>query len=246
MAEWTTKAAAVVEDGVSDSPSSHPQGARPGFPLICGVDEAGRGPLMGPLVVAGIAVEKPEWLADIGVKDSKKLTPKRREDLAGKIRQFCNIEVVQIPAARIDAMRKEMTMNELEVRAFATVIERLQPVEAYLDAADTREEYFGAEVAKLVPFPFKVVSEHKADAKYPVVSAASIIAKTVRDAEMRKISDELGENAGSGYPSDPVTMAFVRRWMKRTGAPPPYTRLSWETVANLREEKSIKKLEGFS
>ena len=228
-----------------DASGAAPQGARPGAPLICGVDEAGRGPLMGPLVVAGIAVEKPEWLADIGAKDSKKLTPKRREELAGKIRQFCKIEVVQIPAARIDALRKEMTMNELEVRAFATVIERLRPTEAYLDAADTREEFFGSEVAKLVPFPFKVVSEHKADAKYPIVSGASIIAKTVRDAEMRTISKELGENAGSGYPSDPITMAFVRRWMKRTGSPPPYTRLSWETVANLREEKSIKKLESF-
>jgi ribonuclease HII len=200
---------------------------------------------MGPLVVAGIAVEKPEWLADIGVKDSKKLAPKRREELAGKIRQFCKIEVIQIPAARIDALRKEMTMNELEIRTFAAVIERLRPAEAYLDAADTREEYFGVEVAKLVPFPFKVVSEHKADAKYPVVSGASIIAKTVRDAEMRKIGQELGENVGSGYPSDPVTMAFVRRYMSRTGTTPPHTRQSWETVANLREEKSIKKLDAF-
>jgi ribonuclease HII len=226
-----------------DGPRTTPAGN--GKHIVCGVDEAGRGPLMGPLVVAGIAVEKPEWLADIGVKDSKKLTPRRREELAGKIRQFCKIEVVQIPAARIDAMRLEMTMNELEVRAFATVIERLRPLEAYLDAADTREDFFGSEVSKLVPFPVRIFSEHKADSKYPVVSGASIIAKTVRDAEMRKISEELGENAGSGYPSDPVTMSFVRRWMARTGNPPPHTRQSWETVANLREEKRIKKLESF-
>jgi len=200
---------------------------------------------MGPLVVAGIAVEKPEWLADIGAKDSKKLTPKRREELAGKIRQFCKIEVVQIPAARIDAFRQEMTMNELEVRTFAAVIERLRPTEAYLDAADVREAYFWTEVGKLVPFPLKIVSEHKADAKYPIVSGASIIAKTVRDAEMRRIGAELGDTVGSGYPSDPVTMAFVRRYMGRTGSLPPYTRKSWETAGNLLEEKRIKKLESF-
>ena len=222
-----------------------PQGARAGAPLICGVDEAGRGPLRGPLVVAGISVEKPEWLADIGVKDSKKLTPKRREELAGKIRQFCKIEVVPIPAARIYALRKEMTMNELEVRTFAAVIERLRPTEAYLDAADTREKYFGDEVGKLVPFPLKIVSEHKADATYPIVSGASIIAKTVRDAEMRRIGEELNDTVGSGYPSDPITMAFVRRWLNRTGSSPPYTRNSWETMSNLKDEKSIKKLDSF-
>jgi ribonuclease HII len=212
---------------------------------ICGIDEAGRGPVMGPLVVAGISVEKPEWLSDIGVKDSKKLTPLRREELAGKIRQFCDIEVVQIPAARLDALMEEMTLNEVEVRAFANIIEKLRPAEAYLDAADTREEFFGTEVGRLVPFKLKIVSEHKADAKYPVVSGASIIAKTVRDAEVRRIGQELGESVGSGYPSDPKTMAFLRRFMARHGTLPPHTRRAWETAENLEAEKKVKKLDSF-
>jgi len=214
--------------------------------MICGVDEAGRGPVLGPLVVAAIAVENPMWLSDIGVKDSKKLAPKRREELAGKIRQFCKVEVVQLPAARLDAMMEEMTLNEIEIRAFASAIEKLRPDEAYLDAADTREEFFGAEVGKLLPFKLKIVSEHKADAKYPVVSGASIIAKTVRDAEVRKIGEQLRENIGSGYPSDPVTMAFMRRYMNRTGQLPPHTRRAWETAANLVEEKKVKNLDIFT
>ena len=214
--------------------------------MICGVDEAGRGPVLGPLVVAAIAVENPMWLSDIGVKDSKKLAPKRREELAGKIRQFCKVEVVQLPAARLDAMMEEMTLNEIEIRAFASAIEKLRPDEAYLDAADTREEFFGAEVGKLLPFKLKIVSEHKADAKYPVVSGASIIAKTVRDAEVRKIGEQLRENIGSGYPSDPVTMAFMRRYMNRTGQLPPHTRRAWETAANLVEEKKVKNLDSFT
>jgi len=214
--------------------------------MICGVDEAGRGPVLGPLVVAGISVENPMWLSDIGVKDSKKLAPKRREELAGKIRQFCKVEVVQIAAARLDAMMEEMTLNEIEIRAFASAIEKLHPDEAYLDAADTREDYFGKEVGKLVPFSVKIVSEHKADANYPVVSGASIIAKTVRDSEVRKIGDELRENVGSGYPSDPVTMAFMRRWMNRHGQLPPHTRKAWETAENLENEKKIKNLDSFT
>ena len=79
--------------------------------MICGVDEAGKGSVLGPLVVAGIGVSSEERLGDLGVRDSKQLSPKERERLYPLIRRRCKVATVMIDAQEIDATRNEMPMN---------------------------------------------------------------------------------------------------------------------------------------
>lgn len=212
---------------------------------ICGVDEAGRGPVLGPLVVAGALIGDDASLRELGVRDSKKLSPHRREELEREIRRICRCEVIVLPAAEIDALRDEMSLNRIEAKLFATIIERLAPETAYVDSADTVEENFARYIRAELKNPPKIVSEHRADDKYPVVSAASIVAKVRRDAEIARIEGEIGEPIGSGYPSDPGTVAFIEKWIRRTGTLPPHARRSWSTIIKIQNRIKGTKLEDW-
>jgi ribonuclease HII len=211
--------------------------------MICGVDEAGRGPVLGPMVVCAVAVESDSLLTRLGVRDSKKLTPKKREELAPKIRKLAMVELIEVPAEEIDL--RDCSLNELEANVFAQLIDRFSPEVAYVDAADASEEQFAKMIkAKLMCRP-RIVSEHKADDTYPVVSAASIIAKVVRDARIREIEIEMGEPVGSGYMTDPITTAFLARYVSEHKCCPPHTRMSWEPAKNLMMLNSLRKLDTF-
>ena len=181
---------------------------------ICGVDEAGRGPVIGPMVVVGLMVEDDKVLRDLGVKDSKKLTPARREQLAVEVKEVSKHEMVIASAEDIDTLRQRFTMNVIESKMFATVIERLGAKVAYVDAADTNEAEFRKLISCELANPVRVISKHGADELYPVVSAASIIAKTKRDALVEEIRAELDADIGSGYPSDQKTIDFLKQWYK--------------------------------
>ena len=213
--------------------------------MICGVDEAGRGPVLGPLVVAGVMVESDVPLRHLNVRDSKKLSPERRELLAPEIEKVAKCEVVVVPATDIDVMRAQMSLNEFEAQLFARIVERLHPETAYVDAVDVDEIEFKRDILKLVPFEVEIVSQHEADDLFPVVSAASIVAKVRRDSEIRRIEAEIGESIGSGYPSDPVTIAFLEKWIKEKGSPPPHTRLTWDTTRRLLAESKNRKLDEY-
>jgi len=218
--------------------------------MICGLDEAGRGPVFGPLVIAGVTVEDDSELTKIGVRDSKKLTPNRREILAKKIREIAEkYEIIIISASDIDDMRKVMTLNELEVSAFSKIIEKLRPDVCYVDSADVNQERFGMDILSKLSFKPKIISKHKADDIYPVVGAASIIAKTTRDENVRKIAQELEKKLnlplGSGYPADPITKKFLKTWIETYGELPPHTRRSWETAQRLMKENKTRKLDDY-
>ena len=115
--------------------------------MICGVDEAGRGPLFGPLVVAGVVLKDDSKITEFNVKDSKQLSPKRREQLEEIIKKLAvNYEILIIPASDIDDMRKVMTLNEIEVNAFSKVIKKLKPKICYVDSADVNEERFTKDI----------------------------------------------------------------------------------------------------
>lgn len=200
---------------------------------------------MGPLVVAGVAVDSDVPLRQLNVRDSKKLSPERREALAPLIESISKYEVVVIPAADIDVMRAEMSLNDFEARLFARVIETLHPETAYVDAVDVDEIEFKRAVQRQLPFDVEIVSQHNADDLFPVVSAASILAKVRRDAEMRALGESLGEDIGSGYPSDPATITFLEKWIKEKGSLPPHTRASWDTAKRLLAEARNRKLEDF-
>jgi len=213
--------------------------------VIVGVDEAGRGPVIGPLVVAGVAVESDVELRHMNVRDSKKLSPERREALAPEIEKVSTYEVVVIPAERIDLMRSEMSLNDFEAKLFAEVIDKLRPETAYVDAADVDEIEFKRCVRKELAFDVEIVSQHNADELFPVVSAASILAKVCRDREMRTIEDEIGMHIGSGYASDADTIAFLETWIRTHGSLPPHTRASWDTARRLLAESRNHKLDDF-
>lgn len=213
--------------------------------MICGVDEAGRGPVLGPLVVAGVMVESDVPLRQLNVRDSKKLSPERRELLAPEIQKVARCEVTVVPAKDIDVMRAEMSLNDFEAKLFAAIVQTLHPETAYVDAVDVDEIEFKRSIQKELTFEVEVVSQHQADDLFPVVSAASIIAKVRRDAEMRAIEQEIGQPMGSGYPSDPVTIAFLEKWIREKGSPPPHTRLTWDTTRRLLAESKNRKLDDY-
>jgi len=214
--------------------------------MICGVDEAGRGPVIGPLVICGISVNKDDLLRQLGVRDSKKLSRNQRESLSEKIEKVAEeIQIVEIAAEEIDAIREEMTLNQLEVKVFASVINRLKPSIAYVDSADVNEERFGKDILQEIELPVDVISRHRADETYPVVSAASILAKIRRDQVVRRIGQEIGEPIGSGYPSDPITIRFLESWIERYDRLPPHTRKSWDTCSRLLRMKSLRRIDEF-
>ena len=213
--------------------------------MIGGVDESGRGPVMGPLVVAAVMIESDAPLRQLNVRDSKKLTPERREALAPEIERLCRHEVLVIPAGEIDAKRAEMTLNDFEAKLFAVVIGKLRPEVAYVDSADVDEFEFRRAILKELPYECEIVSKHQADDLFPVVSAASILAKVRRDREMRAIEAELHEPIGSGYSHDEETIAFLERWIRDRGSLPPHTRASWDTAKRLLAQAQARKLEAF-
>lgn len=206
--------------------------------MICGVDEAGRGPVIGPLVVAAVMVEDDAALRSLNVKDSKQLTPRRREELALEIRKRSRIDVMVIEAAQLDEMMSTESLNDIEVRAFASVISSLGAEVVYADACDVDARRFSRNVRGHLKYSPKMFCEHRADERYPVVSAASIIAKTVRDRRIREIEEELGQTIGSGYAHDEVSLAFLEKWIKEKGDVPPHTRRTWETA---RKRLSVHK-----
>jgi ribonuclease HII len=218
--------------------------------MICGVDEAGRGPVIGPLVIAGVTIKNDLRLRENRVKDSKKLSPSRRRQLAEKIKQIAdNFEIIKISAHDIDDMRQVMTLNEIEVNAFSKVIEKLGPDICYVDAADVKDERFGEDIKSKLTFKPKIISKHKADNIYPIVGAASIIAKTTRDHEISIIENNLRKkldiSMGSGYPADPVTQKFLKEWLNKFVKLPPYTRHSWKTSQKLIINYKTRKLDSY-
>ena len=200
--------------------------------VICGVDEAGKGSVLGPMVVAAVGCQRVDDLADLPIRDSKALRPRQREALYEVLTREFSIAIVSIDASGIDEARGRISMNTCVAELHADVIRRLRPDCAYVDACDVNAERYGRTVTALLDFPCEVVAEHRADARYLVVGAASIVAKVTRDRAIQELEERYG-NIGSGYPSDPVTIEFLRGYIRDHGNPPPCARRTWKTVANL-------------
>lgn len=206
--------------------------------MIAGIDEAGKGPVLGPMCVAGLLVDenKLDNITRIGVKDSKKLTPKKRDALSVEIRNLADkIFILEVSPGQIDELRKVITMNEIMVACYVKVLEELRPESAFVDAADVIAERFGENIKKKYSSDLNITSEHNADEKYPIVSAASILAKVRRDELVRNIEKKAGIEIGSGYPSDRKTITFLENWVRENGSLPDFARSSWETSKNIIE-----------
>ena len=219
-----------------------------------GIDDAGRGPIIGPMVLAGcLAQEELESeFKEAGVKDSKMLTQKRREQLAELIREKAvDYKLVKIDPEEIDSsLNGGVNLNKLEAIKMAEVINALNkgdmPIKVFIDCPSTNPHewtsYLKQHIKKLENL--EIISEHKADQNYPVVSAASILAKTLREEEVAKLKKKLGVDFGSGYPADPTTCKFLQDYSKKHEHDGIF-RKTWQTWKNLCSNKKQKKLGEF-
>ncbi len=196
---------------------------------IVGIDEAGRGSVIGPLVVCGVAIEEDrlKYLERLKLNDSKKVAPKRRIVLSRKIRKIAECYPVHISAADIDLLRsKDVNLNEIEKIAMRKIIGDSKPDVSFIDCIDVNPLRFIDEIEKFQD-NLKVIAEHKADSKYAIVSAASIVAKVDRDMEIQKLR-KIFKDIGSGYPSDPKTISFLNKI--EYDDLPDFVRRSWSTI----------------
>ena len=218
--------------------------AAPG--LVAGLDEAGRGPVLGPMAVAIVATDDEEALRKLGVRDSKRLSPRRRAELAAAIRQSCECAVELIEPETIDRFVAEGGLNRLEERAFARLIAQLAPTVAFVDSPELDGEKVSARISGRLPpgLECQVIAITKADQKIPAASAASILAKEAREEAMARLREKLGE-CGSGYPSDETTITFLKEYRREHNEWPPGTRKSWKTLERLERQEPKVTLDDF-
>ncbi|RLG16520.1 ribonuclease HII [Nanoarchaeota archaeon] len=205
--------------------------------MVVGIDEAGRGSFVGPLVICGVELDQRGMrkLREDGVKDSKLLSSKRREELAKKIRKVAKkVTYEVISAQEIDErMSVGTNLNAIEAIHMAKIINKMRPRKVIIDAPSGVKK-FREVLEKYLEVKPKMVLEHKADQKYVVVSAASILAKVRRDKELRKIEKETGVKLGVGYPHDEVCINGVKNHMK---ALKKYIRHKWSTYGRITQRR---------
>lgn len=227
--------------------------------MIAGVDEAGRGPVVGNMVmaIAAIEPEKEEDLKRMGVKDSKLIPPAKRELLAETLQEMLPNEIISITAEEIDQVVGNSngdSLNKLEARTTALLIynlsESVELEKVIIDSpqvsCDKYERLIRTELKKIdVEGRTKNIllqCEIKADLNYPIVGAASILAKVARDATIRELEKEHGP-IGSGYMTDPRTQEFLERTFKEGHT---FFRKSWSSFRNLVERAGQSSLEDFA
>jgi ribonuclease HII len=208
--------------------------------LIGGVDEAGRGSIIGPLVVVGVSIKqsKVSELGGLGVKDSKILTSKLRANLFRSLIDMADFtSVIKISCTEVDDNVFLKGLNKLEAEVMALVINNIQADIVYIDSCDINPERYKDHIKSHLLFSSKpkLYAMHHADSLNLVVSAASIIAKIIRDKEIEKIR-KVHHNIGSGYPSDDKTMCFIRKWVTKNRSAPQFARKSWKPLKIMLEE----------
>lgn len=212
-----------------------------------GADEAGKGPVLGPMLAAAVRAD-PADLPD-GVADSKRLAPRRREELAAELRDHpaVSVGVAAVEVDRIDDPGTDMNTLTVEAQAEAIAAVAEAGDEAIVDAGDVSEERFARRVREGVADAgpkITVEAEHGADDEYAIVGAASIVAKVERDRRVDALAEEYAEydDVGSGYPSDPNTREFLRTYVEDHGDLPACARASWSTcedVLHAAEQSSL-------
>lgn len=215
--------------------------------LICGIEEAGRGPVVGPMVMCGIVIDEINLskFKEIGAKDSKLLTRLQREKLFEKIKKTAKAyEIILVSAQEIDEVLESdsMNLNWLEAKYTAEIINKLNPVKVILDCPSNNIKEYTRYVKKLLKNNVEIIAEHKADVNHPIVGAASILAKVTRDREIDKIKKDIKIDFGSGYPSDPKTAEFLKKnWNKY----PEIFRKNWYPYKKVVLDQNQKKMGEF-
>ena len=216
--------------------------------LILGLDEAGKGPVIGSLFICGVVFNENdlEKLKQLGVKDSKLLTHKKRIELAKDIKKIAKkYKIIQVKPAEIDkAVNKEdgLNLNWLEAHKTAEIINELRPDKAIIDCPSPNIKKYKDYLLNLLRNKsIEIDAGHKYDFKFVEVGAASILAKCAREEEMEQIKKKYG-NCGPGYTSNPITQKFVKENFDKY---PEIFRKSWSTFKKHELTKKQKKLDEF-
>lgn len=218
---------------------------------VLGVDEAGRGPVIGSMFVGGFLVDKDKLdeVENVGVKDSKKLSNKLRDSIDEVLEDYGDTFLKEVEAEEIDELREIMSLNEIELHAFVDIIERAEPDEVFVDLPEPDGDRFIRKMKRELPERFqdvKFVAEHEADDTYPVVSAASIVAKSARERHTQELKEKYGYDFKSGYPHDKPTINFLEKFVEEKGELPKETRKSWSTAERILKEADQKGLGDFN
>jgi len=212
--------------------------------MVAGIDEAGKGPVIGPMVVCGVKAEPSafESLKSTGVKDSKMLSRNRREELYDSILSECEVEVIVIEAEELNKLMEKITINEILYRSYSKIINVLKPNLVYVDSSDVKCDRLSERLRRETNIDVRAM--HRADLRRIEVAAASIVAKVIRDRRIDEIKKEIGD-FGSGYSSDPRTVNFLRNYYKNNNKFPEHVRLSWRTLSRIKTELSQRTLTEF-
>ena len=211
--------------------------------LVGGIDEAGRGPVIGPMVMSGILIKEEDLdkLRDLKVRDSKLIASKQREFMYKEIKKVILKEkTIIVDNHEIDdALNSdELNLNKLEAVKTAIIINHLKPDKVTVDCPSTNIKSYVDYLKTFLRYNPKIKAEHKADYKYVEVSGASILAKVIRDREIEKLKKKYKVDFGSGYPSDPKTQEFLKKNYKKYD----FFRKTWASYKRLIEKKKQKSL----
>ncbi|MEI6058206.1 MAG: ribonuclease HII [archaeon] len=213
-----------------------------------GIDDAGRGPVIGPMILAGVLTESEEQeieLKELEVKDSKLLLPAKRKRISDKVKEKFKYFIVRTEPKEIDECTN---LNTLEALKAGMIINKLlqetktkEKINVKVDCPSVNIKAWTETLLGFIEEKSRisVSCEHKADFNHPIVSAASIIAKEEREDEVKRLKLEYRVDFGSGYPADPSTVEFLEKNVKD----PKYKnmiRFSWSTVKKLLDENTGK------
>jgi len=216
--------------------------------LILGIDDAGRGPVIGPMVLAGCLIDEKfeKELKNLGVKDSKQLTQKRREFLAEKIKELSEtFEIILSHPEEIDGKNKAgINLNAVEAIKTAEIINKINKgftkIKVIIDCPSVSiekwKDFLKTKIDNLSNL--EIHCEHKADVNHVSVSAASILAKCAREMEMARLKEKYGNEIGSGYCSDPLTIKFLEKHNQTYGDKGIF-RKTWSTWKDIAEQKKL-------
>jgi len=206
--------------------------------VVVGIDEAGRGPVIGPMVygAAFVPIAEADALVQTGFADSKTLTAEVRERLVERIMEEKRVgwTVGVLSARDISAAMLAPAPTNLNAQALTATLDLLHAiaakhelVEVYVDTLGPPSQH-QAKLARVFPQAQITVSK-KADSIWPIVGAASICAKVTRDAVLAAMPHD--GDWGSGYPSDPRSSDWLKQHRDPVFGWTPDVRFSWQTAA---------------
>ncbi|MFB6199532.1 MAG: ribonuclease HII, partial [Candidatus Nanohaloarchaea archaeon] len=202
------------------------------------------------MYIGGFMVEEEQLseVEELGVKDSKKLSDRKRERIAEQLRELGEPFLKEITASEIDELREVMSLNEIEIQGFTDVIEKADADKIIVDLPEPDGDRFIKKMKKELPAKFsdrEFTAEHGADENFPIVSAASIIAKSAREQHIEQLHQKYGYDFKSGYPHDQPTRDFLEKYLEEKGELPSETRKSWSTAQNMLKQADQTGLKEF-